>query len=84
MLVGERNLARALNFLRMVLEACDGKPIIVVDRGPWHKWALNRLGMKYFHETFVNKNRIERFFRTLKERKKKFYNDVNLKKSEAI
>jgi len=26
------------------------KPEIVVDRGFWYKWALQRLGLKYRHE----------------------------------
>jgi len=30
----ERSVARALTFLRRVLKACDGKPLIVVDKGP--------------------------------------------------
>jgi len=32
----ERSVARALTFLRRVLKACDGKPLIVVDKGPWY------------------------------------------------
>jgi transposase-like protein len=39
----------AIEFLRKVLDSCEGKPVIVVDRGPW---ALERLGITYFHETF--------------------------------
>ena len=37
---GERSVARALTFLRRVLKACDGKPPVVVDRGPWYPWAF--------------------------------------------
>jgi transposase-like protein len=54
------------------LDSCEGKPIIVVDRGPWYRWSLERLGMTYFHETFGNRNKIERLFRELKERTKRF------------
>jgi putative transposase len=71
----------------MVLRSCDGKPIVVVDRGPWYRWSLDRLGITYFHETFGNRNKIERLFRELKNRTKRFYNNVNskiLKRIEEI
>ncbi|MCR8487364.1 MAG: DDE-type integrase/transposase/recombinase, partial [Crenarchaeota archaeon] len=37
-----RSILNALTFLRKVLEVCDGKPVVVVDRGPWYRWALKR------------------------------------------
>jgi putative transposase len=63
-----RGIPSAIEFLRKVLDSCEGKPVIVVDRGPWYRWALDRLGMTYFHETFGNRNRIERLFREMKDR----------------
>ena len=30
-----RGLPNAIKFLKMVLRSCDGKPIVVVDRGRW-------------------------------------------------
>jgi transposase-like protein len=36
---------RGIKFLRKVLDSCVGKPFIVVDRGPWYRWALDRLGI---------------------------------------
>ena len=45
---------------------------------------MERLGITYFHETFGNRNRIERWFRELKERTKRFYNNVNSKKLKSI
>jgi transposase-like protein len=50
------------------LDSCEGTPVIVVDRGPWCRWALERLGITYLHETFGNRDRIERLFRELKNR----------------
>jgi putative transposase len=79
-----RGIPNAIKFLKMVLRSCDGKPIVVVDRGPWYRWALERLGITYFHETFGNRNRIERWFRELKERTKRFHNNVNAKKLKSI
>ena len=79
-----RGIPNAIKFLKMVLRSCDGKPVIVVDRGPWYRWALDRLGMTYFHETFGNRNKIERWFRELKDRTKRFYNNVNSKTLKSI
>ena len=76
----ERSVARALTFLRRVLKACEDKPPVVVDRGPWYPWALRRLGISYFGE----RNRIERRFRKLKERTRRFNNNVNAKSVENI
>ena len=39
-------------FLKEVLKYCENKPEIVVDRGFWYLWALQRLRLKYRHETF--------------------------------
>jgi transposase-like protein len=79
-----RGIPNAIKFLKMVLRSCDGKPIVVVDRGPWYRWALDRLGITYFHETFGNRNKIERWFRELKNRTKRFHNNVNSKNLKII
>jgi transposase-like protein len=79
-----RGIPNAIKFLKMVLRSCDGKPIVVVDRGPWYRWALERLGITYFHETFGNRNKIERWFRELKNRTKRFHNNVNSKTLKSI
>jgi len=47
--------------------------LIVVDKGPWYPWALRRPGISYFGE----RNRIERRFRKLKERTRRFNNNIN-------
>jgi putative transposase len=45
---------------------------------------LERLGITYFHETFGNRNKIERWFRELKNRTKRFYNNVNSKTLKSM
>jgi transposase-like protein len=40
--------------------------------------------MTYFHETLGNRNKIERLFRELKERTKRFYNNVNSKTLKSL
>jgi transposase-like protein len=79
-----RGIPSAIKFLRKVLDSCEGKPVIVVDRGPWYRWALERLGITYFHETFGNRNRIERWFRELKNRTERFYNNINAKTLKSL
>ena len=79
-----RSILNAPTFLRKVLETCDGKPVIVVDRGPWYRWALKRLGIEYIHETFGDRNRVERWFRKLKDRTKRFYNNINSKTVKSV
>lgn len=73
----QRSSINALIFIRMVLKTCEGKPVILVDGGPWYPWALERYGLKWLHITFGERNAIERFYRTFKERTKRFYNNIN-------
>ncbi|MEM2260444.1 MAG: DDE-type integrase/transposase/recombinase [Candidatus Methanomethylicaceae archaeon] len=75
----QRSSIDAYIFLRIVLKNCLNKPLILIDKGPWYLWALNRLGLNYIHITFGKRNSIERYFRTLKERLKGFYNNINAK-----
>jgi transposase-like protein len=52
-----RSRLNALAFLKKALKMCINKPL--VDKGPWHRWAFEKLGLEYRHE---------RFSRYLKER----------------
>ena len=65
-----RSSFHAYVFLKEVLKFCENKPEITVDRGFWYKWALQRLGLKYKHETFGERNAVEGFFSLLKRRTK--------------
>ncbi len=79
-----RGIPNTIKSLKKVLDSWDGKPVIVVDREPWYRWALEKLVIKYFHETFGNRNKIERLFRELKDRTKKFCNNINAKTIKCI
>jgi transposase-like protein len=46
-----RGVPSAIKFLRKILDPYEGKPLIVVNRGSWYRWALDRLGITYIHET---------------------------------
>nr|CCC55573.1 transposase [uncultured archaeon] len=75
-----RSAFDAVLFLKDVLKKCTNRPTFVVDRGPWYSWAFEALEPDYYHETFGERNRIERFFRTLKRRTKAFANNINARK----
>ena len=74
----------AMKFLRIVLGRCINKPLIIVDRGPWYRWALERLGIKYQHQRFGLRNAVERFFGYLKQRTRRFHNNINTWSSKSI
>jgi putative transposase len=74
----------AIKFLRKILDSCECKPVMVVDRGPWYRWELERLGIIYFHETLGKRNRMERWFREMKNRTKMFYNNINAKTLKSL
>jgi transposase-like protein len=71
-----RSNINTLVFLKRVLETCTNKPVVLVDGGPWYPWPLDRYGLKWLHITFGERNAIERFFRTMKERTRRFYNNL--------
>jgi putative transposase len=79
-----RGIPSAVKFLRKILDSCECKPLIVVDRGPWYRWALDRLGITYIHETFGSRNRIGRWFREMKDRTKRSHNNINAKALKSL
>jgi transposase-like protein len=72
-----RSSLNALSFLKKALRMCTNKPLVLVDRGPWYRWAFERLGLEYRHERFGLRNRVERFFRYLKERTIVFHHKLS-------
>jgi putative transposase len=71
-----RNILIA-KFLRMVLDRCINKPLIIVDRGPWYRWTPERLGLKYRYQRLGLRISVERFFRYLKQRTGRFHRNIN-------
>jgi putative transposase len=63
-----RSSLNALTFLKKALKMCTNKPLDIVDKGPWYRWAFERLGLEY---------RYERFFRYLKERTVVFHHKMS-------
>ncbi|MCL7390253.1 MAG: hypothetical protein LZ173_10065 [Thaumarchaeota archaeon] len=40
-------------YLMHVLDRYLNKPRIIVDKGPWYKWALEKLSLKNQYQRFV-------------------------------
>ena len=75
-----RNWLEALMFLKKLKRMCLGKlPLVLVDKGPWYRDVLHRLGFEYLHQTFCMRGYVERFFGYLKDRSRVFYNNINCK-----
>jgi putative transposase len=72
----QRSSINTMIFVKKVLNTCTNKPVILVDGGPWYPWTLQRYGLKWLHVTFGERNSIERYFRTFKERIRRFYNNI--------
>jgi transposase-like protein len=72
-----RSSLNALAFLKKALKMCTNKPLVIVDKGPWYRWAFERLSLEYRHERFGMRNRVERFFRYLKERTVVFHHKLS-------
>ena len=76
----QRSVYDADLFLRQVLRACTNKPLILVDRGPWYPQAIRDHGLRWRHQAFGLRNTVERWFRTLKDRTKRFYHNFQTRK----
>ncbi|MEM3648042.1 MAG: hypothetical protein QW506_02625 [Thermoproteota archaeon] len=51
--------------------------MMIVDKGPWYRWALQRLGLDYEYHRSGVRIRVEIFFRYLKERTAVFHNKLS-------
>jgi len=70
-----RNWRIARDFILVVLESCENQPVFLVDGGAWYKSAFKSLGLKFVCVTFGLRNSVERWFRTVKEQTKRFWNN---------
>jgi transposase-like protein len=74
-----RSSLNALSFLKKALKMCTNKPLVIVDKGSWYRWAFERLGLEYRYERFGMRNMVERFFRYLKERTVVFHHKMSVR-----
>ena len=65
----------ALLFLKTVLKRCRGRPVVVVDRGPWYNWSLEDLDLECDHrkETWGDRSIVESWFGLFKLRTRQFF-----------
>jgi transposase-like protein len=59
------------------MKTCTNKLLVIVDRGPWYRWAFERLRLEYRHERCGTRNRIVRFFGYLEERTAVFHHKMS-------
>jgi len=57
---------------RVVLSSTGAKGC-TTDKGPWYANAVRKLSMEWVHETFGQRNVVERWFFPIKHRLKRFY-----------
>jgi len=70
-----RNWWIARDFILVVLKSCEGQPVFLVDGARWYDSAFKSLGLDFVHVTFGLRNCVERWFRSVKERTKRFWNN---------
>ena len=75
-----RESFEAYVFLREVLKYCENKPEVVDSR----YMGFTNTGLKYEHETFGERNAVERFFSRLKERTRRFWDGFLFNSSSGL
>lgn len=61
------------SFLKHVLRFCTDKPLVIGDKATWYPWAIQRLGLRFKHETFGQRNAVEQWYSPFKHRVKRFW-----------
>ena len=67
--------------VKPALASCreEKPPLFIVDHAPWYPCAFEWLGVEWVPLTFSIRNYIERWYRTFKERTKRFYNNFGIR-----
>lgn len=65
--------------VKEALGTCSGTPLLITDHAPWYKYAFGSLKLNYIQKTFGIRNYIERWYRTLKQRTKRFFNNFPIR-----
>ena len=71
-----RNALTAYSFLREVLRMCEVEELIL-DKGPV-RGALQRLGVKFRHESFGERSLVESVFSSFKQRARVFFCSITV------
>lgn len=80
-----RNIAITKMFLRELDEKHEIRDAeFFVDGAPWLQAGLFELGVHFQHETFGNRNPVERVFQEIKRRTNQFYNHFENTEPETV
>jgi len=72
-----RNALAAYSFLKEVLKMCEVEELIL-DKGPWYRDALQRLGVRFRHESFGERSLVESVFSSFKQRTRIFFCSITV------
>lgn len=78
------SLISTVSVTRKALETCANEdPLLIVDHAPWYKSAFEWIrGINYMQRTFGIRNYIERWYRTFKQRTKRFFHNFPVRNEE--
>jgi putative transposase len=66
--------------VKEALRSCKNEAILmIVDHAPWYKYAFETLKLDYIQKTWGIRNYVERWYRTFKQRTKRFFNNFPIK-----
>ena len=76
-------LVNTVNIIREALKSCrNERPLFIVDHAPWYESAFQWFKAEFIQKTFGMRNYIERWYRTFKERTKRFYNNFPIRNED--
>ena len=75
-------IVSTIDTVKRALELSKDKPIFIVDHAPWYANAFEWVGVEWMPLTFGIRNYIERWYRTFKDRTKRFYNNFGVRNEE--
>ena len=81
----QRTIVTTEIFLEELSEKHDlDEPEFLVDKAPWLQAALYERGLAFRHETFGDRNPVERAFQEIKRRTEQFYNTFSHADPETV
>ena len=76
------SIISTVDTVKRALELCEDKPLFIVDHAPWYACAFEWLEVEWVPLTFGIRSYIERWYRTFKDRTKRFYNNFGIRNDE--
>jgi transposase-like protein len=68
-----------ISTVKRALALSQDRPIFIVDHAPWYACAFEWLEVEWVPLTFGIRSYIERWYRTFKDRTKRFYNNFGIR-----